>query len=196
MKKTFALTSCALLALITFAPATAKAVAMPITFTLDNPNQTVMAPASGSVLVDFTGTVTVAPKFSLNGGSIDFAFNAPLTNHLEGFFTDAFNDFLTGGTGSFTGSIFNMIVPAGTPIDLYSFNEAGSSAMVTLFGSFNGGSRTLGEGGVSASQAFSVKVIGGTVPEGGSSLLLLGFSFALLFAGRRIFAPREERLAA
>ena len=196
MKKMFALTSCALLALITFAPATAKAVAMPITFTLDNPNQTVMAPSSGFINVDFTGTVTLAPGFNLTTGSIDMAYEATLTKHLDGLFTNAFAIFLNGGTGTFSGAIFNVTVPAGTSIDLYSFNSSGLSSMVTLFGSFKGGSRTLGEGGISASQAFSVKVIGGTVPEGGSSLLLLGLSFAMLFAGRRIFALREERLAA
>ena len=79
-----------------------------------------------------TGTVTLDPGFNLTTGSIDMAYEATLTKHLDGLFTNAFAIFLNGGTGTFSGAIFNVTVPAGTSIDLYSFNSSGLSSMVTL----------------------------------------------------------------
>jgi hypothetical protein len=67
--KRIALLGCVLLALNIFAPVIVKAV--PITLTLDNPNQTLASPPS-AVTLDFTGTVTIAPDFHVNFAKIDF----------------------------------------------------------------------------------------------------------------------------
>ena len=188
-----ALLGSALLALILFAPAAVEAVpisAASITFTLDNANQTVTSPTSGFTTVNFDGTVIIDDGYHLTGGSIDMAYEATLTKHLDGFFSNAFAIFLNGGTGTFSGAIFNVRVPAGTSLALYSFDSSGLASMINLFVAFDG--KTLSGGPpLSASQAYSVKVIGGNpVPDRGSSALLLGLSLAAVYLCRRAFVLR------
>ena len=194
-----ALLGSALLALILFAPAAVEAVpisAVPISFTLDNANQTVTSPTSGFTTVNFSGTVIIDSNYHLTDGSIDMAYEATLTKHLGGLFTNAFAIFLNGGTGTFSGAIFNVTVPAGTSIALYSFNSSGLASMVNLFVAFDG---KTGSGGppLSASQAYSVKVIGGNpVPDRGSSALLLGLSLAAIYFSQRVFVSDAKQAAA
>lgn len=66
----------ALLAFAIFMPVAAKAITMdPVTITLDNPNQTVAAPSSGFITLDFSGTIVVDPNYSMISIGVDDPFN-------------------------------------------------------------------------------------------------------------------------
>ena len=118
----------AVAALLTIGLSSAAAYADTLTFTLTNP--TAYVPAGGGS-VTFDATVT-APSSNtaavfLNGDS--FNVTAPIT--LDD--SDFFNDFplsLAPGT-SFTGDLFMLTVPAGTPVGTY-------LGTFTLLGGANG----------------------------------------------------------
>ena len=181
--KRIALLGSALLALSIFAPAVVEAV--PITLSLDNPNQSVVHPSSGTVTLSFTGTIIIELGFAFNPpGDVlgTQPFNFLGTHHLGGAFTGAFVTFVndhrgifTGGT--FTGTIFDTFVTPGDPPDLYAFSGGGPgfNQPADLFlrvADQNNQNETV------AREAFSVQVTG--VPDRGSSILLLGLSLAAL----------------
>jgi hypothetical protein len=182
-----------LLALL--APGVAQAVQFdPVMVTLDMPNQVVTAPTSGVTLVDFTGTVFVDSNYSIDFASLDFPFNSSSSNGLIGSFNAAFLTFASGGNGTYNGSLFDISVPAGTPPDLYAFQQATSNpALFTVhalpFAQAFGIDSPTGEVGASDSAAFSVLVNAPAngVPDGGSSVLLLGVGFAALAFTQRTF---------
>jgi hypothetical protein len=180
-----ALLGCALLALTIFAPTIAEAELM---LSLDNPDQTVAAPLSGTTIVDFTGTVTVDAGFRFNPpGAIDLtpAFNISGTNFLTSSFTSAFVAFVTAlststSGGTFTGSIFDVSVPAGTPPDLYAFSLPPLDAPAELFLRVQFDEEPNSDFFVL--DFFSVRVTGVSVPDRGSNILLLGLSLAALWS--------------
>jgi hypothetical protein len=177
-----ALLGCALLALGIFAPAVVEAV--PITLSLDNPNQSVAHPSSGTVTLAFTGTTIIEPGFAFGGfNQAHFPFNFAGTHFLNVDFSAAFVSFFNDHTGNFTGgtftgTIFNTFVTPGDPPALYAF-DGGSSpgpAQITL--------TVVDANGVPnhAIEAFSVRVTGVGVPDRGSSILLLGLSLAAVWS--------------
>lgn len=192
----------ALLALAIFSPLAAEAITVnPVTLSLDNPNQTTAAPSSGVTIVTFSGTLTIDPNYHFNAAGFDFPNNASSTESLGGAFDAAFNTFLaTMGTGTYTGNIFSLNVPAGTPADLYAyrqFSNLASEVRVSAFPLSNINSPDGGPPTFTASAAFSVLVTNGNtngVPEGGSTLLLLGASLAGICVVRRglIFGGRQK----
>jgi hypothetical protein len=185
--KRIALLGCALLALSIFAPALVEAV--PITLSLDNPNQSVAHPSSGTVTLSLTGTIIIEPGFAFNPPG-DVVVTAPFnflgTHHLGGALTGAFVAFVndhrgifTGGT--FTGTILNSFVTPGDPPDLYAFTGGGPGfnqpADVFLrVADENNQNETV------AREAFSIQVTGVGVPDRGSSILLLSLSLAALWS--------------
>ena len=179
-----ALLCCALLALNIFAPAVVEAV--PVTLSLDNPTQTVAVPPSGTTNVHFGGTLTIAPGFHFESEFpsslvIDLPFNASGTNHLEVGVNPSFVSFLLGpppGTGTFTGLMFDVLVPAGTPPGLYAYHLFPDGA--EIFVRVRNDEGPLQE--FVARANFSVLVTGTAVPDHGSSLLLLGLSLAALWS--------------
>jgi hypothetical protein len=81
------------------------------------------------------------------------------------------------GTGTYTGVIFSMNVPAATPLDFYGFQFTSGLSQLRLQ------ARNLtNDTTSSANQAFSVLVANdrATVPESGSTVLLLGSAMAAL----------------
>jgi hypothetical protein len=124
--KRIALLGSALLALSIFAPAVVEAELM---LSLDNPNQTVVRPSSGTTVVDIAGTIIVEPGFAFNPPGaviVDQPFNASGTDFLAGVLNDAFVAFVTDHTGiftggTFTGTIASFDVTSVTPVDLYAF---------------------------------------------------------------------------
>jgi hypothetical protein len=90
--------------------------------------------------------------------------------------------FLNGPDGGdFTGLLFTVSVPAGTPPDFYRFASDGGG-----FAEFGLEAAPL-EGGlpVSALENFSVLVTGAGVADGGSAVMLLGVAFSALGIARR-----------
>lgn len=168
----------------------------PVIVTLDNPNQIVTAPTSGVTLVDFTGTVFVDQNWQMDFISLDFPFNSAQTNFLSGAFNSAFLTFANGGNGTYTGSIFDISVPTGTPPDLYAFKLNSTDPPLFLVHAVPfedvqtfAIDSPNGEAGFSDSAAFSVQVNAPAngVPDRGSSVLLLGVSLAGIIALRRHF---------
>ncbi len=195
MKKSLSLVA-ALLALVLL-PALAEAVLMgpsnPVTITLDNPNQTVAAPSSGFLTLGFSGTIVVDPNYTMIFAGADNPFNMSQTNSLTASFDAAFLTFFGGGNGTYTGNIFDITVPMGTPADLYAFEELSTNPSVfsiTAVPLSNANSPDGGPPPFTATAAFSVLVTSGStngVPEGGSSVVLLGLSVGgLLFARRAL----------
>lgn len=174
------------------------ATAVPLTLSLSNPNQMTAAPSSGVTTLSFSGTVTIDPDYSPYSANFDFPYNSSSTNSLTGLFNSNFLTFFGPGTsnGTYTGVIFTIDVPSGTPADLYAYQFMSSNlSMLTLGVARNSGGCIVEgcfvNGGPPstffASQAFSVNVTNGSqVPEGGSSVLLLAASVAGLLFVRRI----------
>ena len=197
-----ALLGCALLALSIFAPAVVEAV--PITLSLDNPNQSVARPSSGTVTLAFTGTVMIEPGFAFSGSDalavfVHSPFNFAGTHFLDVDLSPAFvafaidhRDIFTGGT--FTGTLFNAFVTPGDPPALYAFDggSPGANGPAQVFLRVNFGT----ENQFSALEAYSVRVTGGGVPDRGSSILLLGLGLAALCCAQRAFVSRAKRAAA
>jgi hypothetical protein len=180
-----ALIACAFLALGSL---TAKAV--PITLSLDNPNQVTAAPSIGAVTLTFTGTVTVAPGYRFSGAFFDAAWNSSQTNFVTGSL-DAGFAIAWNGIGTYTGALFTINVNAGTPADLYSFMNLSSNPSqfyVHAIFSDNINSDVKGESEFTANQAYSVAVTqGNIVPDHDATLLLLGVTVAILYFARRMF---------
>jgi hypothetical protein len=106
-----ALLGYALLALTIFAPTVGEAV--PITLSLDNPNQFVAAPLSGTTIVHFSGTVIVDPNFHIGAfpgefpGALflDVPSNSQSTLSLTATFTSQFLAFAFPLGGAPTGPL-------------------------------------------------------------------------------------------
>ena len=168
-----ALLGCSLLALSVFAPPVGA------TLVLDNFDQTVAAPLSGTTIVDFSGTETLDANAHFDVGNVVFTspFNESLSNFLTSTPTAEFLAFLNTPAQpfaqTFTGSIFDVSVPAGTPPGLYAFDSFGFPAEIEFDSFFDDGTVA------SIDRAeFRIQVTG--VPDRGSSILLLGLSLAAL----------------
>jgi hypothetical protein len=175
--KKIALLACALLALNISAPTVVEAV--PITLSLDNPNQTVARPSSGTTIVDFAGTVIVDPNFRFDLIDFDVPFNASGDSLNPGDWEPAFLTFFNSPDGgTYTGSIFHVTVSATNPPGLYQFNVVPQfpSELFLRVIPLEGGET------VSARETISVLVTGVGVPDRGSSILLLGLSLAALWS--------------
>jgi hypothetical protein len=148
-----------------------------ISLTLDDPNQSVPAPASGITTVDFSGTVVVCPGCFMIGATLDNPFNSSHTSGLTGMLDSGFLTFSQGGFGTYTGPLFSIAVPTGTLPDLYGFRVLGGASELHLFGASAGGSI------FEPSAPFSVEVT--SVPEASTIwLLVLGGVGAVLWRAR------------
>jgi hypothetical protein len=160
-----------LLGLATFAQ---PAYAVPVTLTLDNPHQTIARPASGEIVLNFTGTVSFGRDFHFEEAKLDFDYNSSSTEGIPTEFGPVdFSDANNGG--SVTGVLFTAEISSSTALGLYGF-EFGTKEPATL--SIEGADD---ETFVTVSRSFSIRVTNGTaVPEAPSSALLLGVSFVSL----------------
>ena len=160
--------------------------AVPISISFDNPNQTVAAPSNGFVTVAITGTISIDPSYQHIGVAYFSPTNFTHTLSLTINTSAAFNLwFANNPNGTFTGTILEISVPAGTPADFYGY-EVNANNLAT-FGI--GVQPVTGGTSTSAEQAYSVTVTNGSaVPDSGATLLLLGLTGAILFFARRAFA--------
>jgi hypothetical protein len=167
------------------------ATAVPITLSLDNAIQSTAAPSVGAFTLTFTGTVTVDSGYHFDHAFFDAAFNSSHTNSVTGSL-DAGFAIAWNGVGTYTGALFTINVFAGTPADLYAFQQLTSNP--SLFYVFaapsedNAASDVKGEPLASASQAYSVNVTNGfTVPDNDVTLILLAVTAVILYFARRMF---------
>jgi hypothetical protein len=158
--------------------------AVPISISFDNANQTVAAPSNGFITVIITGTVSIDPGYHLIGVALDSPTNLAHTNSLNIDTSLAFFQFQLQGTGTFTGAILEITVPAGTPPDFYGYRTNDNNP--ARFGI--GVAPNVGGAPTSAEQNYSVTVTQGTaVPDNDETFLLLMMSSGILLFARRIF---------
>jgi hypothetical protein len=195
MKRLPALLSCLFLAAMLLAPAVqAVPMADPVTLSLDNPNQVTAAPSSGVTTLSFSGTVTIDPNYTPFSANADAPYNSSSTLFLSGMFDPAFLAFFFPGTsqGTYTGTIFTLDVPAGTPPDFYGYQFMTSNLSLLKLGVvvFDDKANVVnGSLEFFAQEAFSVTVTNGNqVPESGGTLLLLGASVVGICCVRRSLA--------
>jgi hypothetical protein len=168
--KKIGLLGCALVALNVFAPPVAEAL-------LDNPFQTVVAPQSGTTVVDFSGTFFLESNqtFFLEGVQLSNPFDLSLSNSLTSTFTAEFLAFLNSPAQpfiqTFAGLVFDVSVPAGTPPGLYQFDPNTFVAQIEIVSQ---------DGGFPVFQQDTFGVLVTPVPDRGPSILLLGLSLATL----------------
>ena len=160
-----------LLGLATFAQ---PAYAVPVTLTLDNPHQTVARPASGEIVLNFTGTVSFDHDFHFEEAELDFDYNSSSTDGIPTEFGPV--DFSDANNGSsLTGVLFTAEISSLTDPGMYG-SKFGTKEPSTL--SIEGADD---ETFVTVSRSFSIRVTNGTaVPDESSSALLLGVSFVSL----------------
>lgn len=162
-----ALTVLSLFSLSTLAAVTAQAQ---VTLVLDNPNQTIAAPGTGSITVNFTGTVSFAAGYSSsNGGTLFVAYNASSSNYVLTQFNSLDLNLANNG-GSVSGLLFTATVSSTTSPDYYGYQA------FTLNPAYYSANAT-NDGGATNSTAFSnfsVTVTPAVTPEPGSAALLVG----------------------
>ena len=160
-----------LLGLATFAQ---PAYAVPVTLTLDNPHQTIARPASGEIVLNFTGTVSFDHDFHFEEAELDFDYNSSSTDGIPTEFGPV--DFSDANNGSsVTGVLFTAEISSLTDPGMYG-SKFGTKEPATL--SIEGADD---ETFVTVSRSFSIHVTNGTaVPDESSSALLLGVSFVSL----------------
>ena len=145
-----------------------------ITITLDNPNATVVRPTTGSVIVDFTGTITTTPGFEMSSFAASSLWNAA---------GDLIGGMTPNPTWNLTGILFSVTVDS-TDLGLYAFD----SSFVNLAG-FNFSESPIGGGWCNNTgfTHYSVNVIDSiAVPEPSLiALLAIGF-MGFMFGGRKL----------
>ena len=191
MKRSTLLFGC--LALLVL-PSVAWALAVPVTVTLDMPNQALSAPTSGITNLIFTGTVSLAQGWQSGGATVENPFNNSKSSFLSANIDPAF--LAWNGFGSFTGNLFDVTVPAGTPPDFYGYgflsnNPPNFTESAFLASQPQGNAPSINGNFVSAMAPFTVLVNAPAtgVPEQGSTLLLMGASLAALVVGRWLVRP-------
>ena len=199
MKRSILLFAC--LAVLGLPGVTEAAVIDPVTITLNMPNQVTTVPNSGTTTLTFAGSISVLAGWQENSLGIDQPWNSSSTNSLAAGLDLGL--LAWSGNGTYTGNLFEVVVPAGTAPDLYGFKFTSSNPSVFSVGAFqtnqasgsgpsiNGQNPTF-----TANAPFSVQVnapVAG-VPDQGSTLLLMGASIVALGAGRWLVRPVLPRI--
>jgi len=166
MRKLFLKAAC-LLVLVTPLPALAT-----LTFTLDDANQTVALPATGTTTLTFGGVLTLGAGDVITKVELLFPFDSSghgLIGHLL-----TLTLFDTGDADRFT-----IDVPSTAPLGLYDSDfTLTSPATLTYF--YNDPTGAPHE----VAAAFSVDVVSSAIPEP-AALALLGLGFAAFAVTRR-----------
>lgn len=157
------------------------AQAVPVTLIVDNPHQTVARPASGTIVVDFIGTVSFGVDFHFTEAILDFEYNRFSTDCIPTDFGPL--NFSSANGGSVTGTLFTAEVSPSTVPGLYGFHFGTSEpAIFSIEGGDDGRFVTV-------MRSFSIRVTNG-VPDASNSALLLSLSLAILLGFRRKLIPR------
>lgn len=161
----------ALAAVLGLAPFVQSASAVPVTLTLNNPHQIISRPTNGTLVLEFTGTVSFGADFEFEEAVLDIDYNRSSTEGIPTDFAEL--DFSKANNGgSVTGVLFTAEISSSTAPGLYGFHFGGQDDAIF---SIEGGD---GIAFVTESRPFSIRVTDGTaVPDTSSSALLLGFSF-------------------
>jgi hypothetical protein len=144
--------------------------AVPVTLTIDNPHLTVRRPATGQIVLNFTGTVSFGDDFDFEEAILDVDYNHSSSSGIPTELGSL--DFSNADDGrSVSGILFTAVVSSSTIPGLYGFHFGGHHpAEFSIEGSDE---RRF----VTVTQTFSILV---TVPDGGNSALLLGTSILML----------------
>lgn len=144
--------------------------AVPVTLTLDNPHLTVRRPATGQIVLNFTGTVSFGHDFDFEEAILDVDYNHSSSSGIPTELGSLdFSDADHGG--SVRGILFTAVVSSFTIPGLYGFHFGGHDpAEFSIEGGDEGRFVTV-------TQTFSIHVI---VPDDGDSALLLGTSIVIL----------------
>ena len=146
--------------------------AVPVTLTIDNPHLTVRRPATGQIVLNFTGTVSFGDDFDFEEAILDVDYNHSSSGGIPTELGSL--DFSKADDGgSVSGILFTALVSSSAIPGLYGFHFGGHDpAEFSIEGSDE---RRF----VTVTQTFSILV---TVPDGGNSALLLGTSILILFS--------------
>jgi hypothetical protein len=148
--------------------------AVPVTLTLDNPHQTIARPASGTIVLNFTGTLSFGSEFEFEEAVLDIDYNRSSTSGVPTEF-GLLNFSKADNGGSVSGILFTAEVSASTAPGLYGFHFGTSDAASFSIEGANGIEF------VTKSRSFSILVTNGTAAsDASSSVLLLGISFVSL----------------
>ncbi len=153
-----------------------------VTLTLDKPDQTVVVPASGSITIQFTGTLTIARGYDYAGGYLDTAWNEDETTSIPTAYGALnFADASNGNT--IKGVLFTATISASTPPGDYYTNPLDLLSSLVV--------KVDGPGGpASTYAAFSIKVL---APEPSTlALTALGGPLAALAFRRRTAAGSRQ----
>jgi len=158
--------------------------AVPVTLTIDNPHLTVRRPATGHIVLNFTGTVSFGDDFDFEEAILDFDYNH---SSSDGIPTELGSlHFSKADDGrSVSGILFTAVINSSTLPGLYGFHFGGHDpAEFSIEGSDEGRFVTI-------TRTFSIRV---TVPDGGNSGLLLGASILILVFLLRLSDRRRVRV--
>ena len=150
--------------------------AVPVTLTIDNPHLTVRRPATGQIVLNFTGTVSFGDDFDFEEAILDFDYNHSSSGGIPTELGSL--DFSKADDGrSVSGILFTAVINSSTLPGLYGFHFGGHDP--AEFSIEGGDERRF----VTVTQTFSILVI---VPDGGNSALLLGTSILILVSLLRL----------
>jgi hypothetical protein len=157
------------LAAALIAPVTSHAIIV----TIDNPNQTVLRPTSGTTTVTFTGTIGITPGYELIAGSATSLWNAS-GDLITGVFPDL--DFGVGGV------LFTVLVGSDDS-GLYAYNISLVNPALFSFAECPiGGGFCNNAGGT-----YSINVVDSLAVPEPTTLSLFGVAMLVGFAVRRRF---------
>ena len=155
-----------------------------ITVTLDSPSQSVTVPASGSILLNFTGTVTIPQGLTFVSSTLTPAFDAAndeLIPSLSGL-----NLAPASNGGSVSGLLFSVTINSTTAPGFYNLNPTTSFPEYGVTASIaTGGTSFVGE-------SYTVTVNARAVPEP-SALALTACGAGLAALGLRHRRSRRCR---
>jgi hypothetical protein len=149
--------------------------AIPVTLIINNPHQTIARPTSGTVVLNFTGTVSFGPDFEFEEAILDIDYNHSSTSGIPTEF-GPLNFSKADNGGSVSGILFTAEVSSSTVPGFYGFHfGTGDDASFSIEGA-------NGEEFVTKSRPFSIRVTNGTaVSDASNSALLLCVSCVGLF---------------
>ncbi len=128
-----------------------------ITVTLDSPSQSVTVPTSGSILLNDSGTVTIAQGLNFSSTTLTPAFDAANDELIPIF--SGINLAPASNGGSVSGLLFTVAIDSTTAPGLYNLNPTSSFPEFGVTAAFvTGGTAFVGE-------SYTVTVNAGAVPE-------------------------------
>jgi hypothetical protein len=159
----------------------AASPARALLMTLDQPDQTIVRPTTGTTAVNFTGHITADAGYDCCGGIIDALYTATLNSLAQSPFpTDP-----PSVSGAFDGVIFSLTVSATDTLGLYAYTSLGSPVSYSIYECPSAG----GGACPGSTVAYSLDVVS-WVPEPGALSIFATAPLAILLVRRLDRASR------